>query len=651
MHNRRIPSAIFGKQHDASTLHARGSSKSAFWWALLLVSSFACRSSFGQGRPYSVVDIGTLGGASSRAHAINNVGEVAGEADLNADDSHAFLFSHGRIKDLGVLPGGMYSRALGINDSRKIVGDDVSPDGDSRAILWNNGIPLNLGVIPGTDVPPGASAFAINNAGHAVGVSRYSKDDDSMHAFYYTGGSLQDMQTLGGLSSEADAINSANTIVGVSDVDFSSEPHAYISFGGGGMTDLGTFGGERSWGTAINDSTDLAGVIVTNGDYLGFVRVGGSVQYLSFGSGLYSWAEGININKQVVGYAAISASGTVRGFLWDTNNGIRNLQDLVPEDCPWTIIDASAINDHGQIAATGLSGGKIHALLLSPRGIGIDMSRSAGTPSSTFWAAVVDSGYAFVIAQGYGGLSQNPYAEYQLGQARASGLLTAGYCYLNFTSVKDGGCQVREALNAFGSEAPYIGFLAIDVEDKYLPPTMGSAERQKAIARIAEAVAEVESVGLRPVIYTTDYFWSLITGDSPSFSSLPLWFSKEDHLADLDTPSTDFGGWSQMSGKQYEIDLPGSPVRFLGVAVDYDIMDESLFARSNPDFSPPPLKLQAVRTRDHMTIYWADGDVTLEQSSALSSGWTTVANQTNPYEVFISGPTAGTGMLYRLKKN
>jgi len=231
-------------------------------------------------------------------------------------------------------------------------------------------------------------------------------------------------------------------------------------------------------------------------------------------------------------------------------------------------------------------------------GRGIDISRSAGEPTLQDFETIKQQGYRFVIVAGWGGVNPNPHAQVQLCRARSAGLLTAGYCYLNFASALDGRRQVREALAAFGSEAADLGFLAIDVETSArnqlspglrLEPPDASAQQQ-AVERIAEAVRQVEGVGLRAVIYTKKSDWQRVTGDTPQFKSLPLWNPRTMGGDDLNQPDLGragdtFGGWIGRAGKQFELDTVLNDPR---IKVDLDVFDMSAFSESNPNFSLPP---------------------------------------------------------------
>src|SRR2546430_43611 len=56
---------------------------------------------------YRLVDLGTLGGTTINAAAINASGQVVGAASLSGDCClfHAFLYSNGRMNDMGTLGG------------------------------------------------------------------------------------------------------------------------------------------------------------------------------------------------------------------------------------------------------------------------------------------------------------------------------------------------------------------------------------------------------------------------------------------------------------------------------------------------------------------------------------------------------------------
>jgi probable HAF family extracellular repeat protein len=86
-------------------------------------------------------DLGTLGGKSGRATAVNNAGQVVGGADIaNKDLRHAFIWSESDgMRDLGILPGevsptlvfhygGLSSEALAVNDHGHIAGWATPPD-------------------------------------------------------------------------------------------------------------------------------------------------------------------------------------------------------------------------------------------------------------------------------------------------------------------------------------------------------------------------------------------------------------------------------------------------------------------------------------------------------------------------------------------
>ncbi|MEO7715202.1 MAG: hypothetical protein ABIY70_03290 [Capsulimonas sp.] len=115
-------------------------------------------------------DLGVPSGyISSRAYAINNRGQVAGWLLTKSGQTHAMFWQDGMIHDLGTFPGGQTSVANAINDAGQVVGSSQRQDGSVTACLWQNGRMLDLGLLPG-DVY--SRALGINELGQIVGESR-----------------------------------------------------------------------------------------------------------------------------------------------------------------------------------------------------------------------------------------------------------------------------------------------------------------------------------------------------------------------------------------------------------------------------------------------------------------------------------------------
>src|SRR5579862_9776822 len=114
---------------------------------------------------YTVTDLGTLGGVTSAAGAINNVGQVVGYAENQRKQNHAFLWSSDTgMVDLGLLhTGDIESFSRAINDSGTVVG--IS---GSYAFLWTQDSGMqDLGNLGGGY----ADASGINNLGQVLGFS------------------------------------------------------------------------------------------------------------------------------------------------------------------------------------------------------------------------------------------------------------------------------------------------------------------------------------------------------------------------------------------------------------------------------------------------------------------------------------------------
>ena len=114
-----------------------------------------------------MTDLGTLGGSSSEAMAVNNHGDVVGWSDVTGDvGQQAFLDHDGTMTDLGTL-GGYASAATAINDKGQVVGWSYVA-GSSRvdSFLYSGGTMVDLSelVTSNTGLTL-ASVVGINNRG------------------------------------------------------------------------------------------------------------------------------------------------------------------------------------------------------------------------------------------------------------------------------------------------------------------------------------------------------------------------------------------------------------------------------------------------------------------------------------------------------
>jgi probable HAF family extracellular repeat protein len=268
----------------------------------------------------TVADLGTLGGATSSAVAINLKGQVAGDSEVASGAVHAFRWARGHLKDLGTL-GGRESHAVSINAAGDIAGYAQTSAGAWRAVLWPaRGRIRNLGTLGGSF----STATDLSDQRHVVGTAE--RADGSRVAFRWTpNGGMLDLGTLGGNASSARAVNAVGDVAGQSQTEDGST-RAFAWTPRDGMRDLGTLGGRSSWAVAIN----LPGQVVGSENPI-------------LDDPLYD------------------------AFIWSPADGMQRLETDTAFD--WT--SPVAMNDVGDVAGVGLTGhfhGSSTALRWSPDG-------------------------------------------------------------------------------------------------------------------------------------------------------------------------------------------------------------------------------------------------------------------------------------------
>jgi len=130
--------------------------------------------------------LGTLGGASSSALGLNDLGEVVGVSDMIAPTpDHAFLHDGGSMQDLGTL--GDYTIGHGVNAAGLVVGEALVGTFDQYAVpfVYDSSDPAPaMQQLSGPYIS--GSARAVNAAGHVVGW-KSNNDDTWGRAFLHDG--------------------------------------------------------------------------------------------------------------------------------------------------------------------------------------------------------------------------------------------------------------------------------------------------------------------------------------------------------------------------------------------------------------------------------------------------------------------------------
>ena len=310
---------------------------------------------------YTIVDLGTLGGATTKGMGINEAGHIVG-ASQNGSYLFGFLWDGNTMTNLGDLSG-RGSWAYDVNDTGQVVGGSPLGGGNNHAFRWQqSGGMQDLGTLGG----PSSYAFEINSSGQAVGYACCAPDTYLSHAVLWGSGGIVDLGDLDlqwPAISAAYGINDAGQVVGGS-YDASANFHAFL-WQNGSMQDLGTLGGDYSSAEAINETGQVVGTArLADATPHAFLWQNGSMQDLGALTWDQSIAYDINDKGQVVG--ALQTGQNSHAFVW-ANGQMRDLNNLIPSDSGWVLQEARAINHKGKIAGFGTFNGQTRAFLLTPR--------------------------------------------------------------------------------------------------------------------------------------------------------------------------------------------------------------------------------------------------------------------------------------------
>lgn len=290
--------------------------------------------------PYKIVDLGTLPGTtSSAATAINKQGQVVG-VSYNAGD--------------GSFRYGEYPFSPGFQST-----------GGGQSFLYQNGAMSQAN-------PVGGFASDINERGQIVGGDHTSINDLGQ----YVGANSHNIESYSGTASSSSThmstafgINNQGTVVGANGAfnQFTGYSLFPAVLQDGKITYLYSGPDPASREPAIdgqavdvNDKNQaLVNVLVSStgkqSSFLYDIATKGHVDLTNLAGGAGKLGVALNNSGEVVG----------NDFLYDGST-IHKLTDLLTSSAGWSGLNATDINDEGQIVGQGTIDGELHAFLMTP---------------------------------------------------------------------------------------------------------------------------------------------------------------------------------------------------------------------------------------------------------------------------------------------
>lgn len=358
-----------------------------------------------QWRDGAISSLGALPGTQwSSPNWISGNGLIAGISEtgqndplLGAPNGHAVLWDKHGITDLGTLPDGYESFAYAVNNRGQVVGDATNGTLDAysyfysiaginngtqtRAFVWDRQHGMqDLGTLGGPD----AWAGLINDRGQIAGISfaSFTPNPDNgpfcgsnvpgQDPFLWEKGvGMIDIGTFGGTCGAPQALNNRGQVVGGSFLDGNTVVHPFFwdKSQQPRLKDLGTFGGDNGAANWISDS----GLIVGSADFPGdqihhaaLWRDAVMADLGTVGSDACSRGYAVNSKGQVVGGSS-DCNTFLHAFLWEHGGPMVDLNSFAPPGSDLTLTLATFINEQGVIAGNGvLSNGDTHAFVLIP---------------------------------------------------------------------------------------------------------------------------------------------------------------------------------------------------------------------------------------------------------------------------------------------
>jgi probable HAF family extracellular repeat protein len=316
--------------------------------------------------------LGFLPGSSdygqSQASGVSADGSVVVGDSSGANGREAFRWTQATgMVGLGDLSGGEFrSTALGVSaDGSIVVGESASANGGAEAFRWTQATGMvGLGDLPGGEF--GSSASGVSADGSVVVGFGFSSDVAPLpfEAFLWTQatGMVGLGNLAGGTFGGANGVSANGSVVVGSSSNgnpFTPRTEAFRWTQATGMVGLGDLPGGSFFSSATGVSGD-GSVIVGVGAGVGsreafrWTQATGMVGLGDLAGGSFnSIATGVSGDGSVVvGIGNAGNSSTNRTFIWNSSQGMRNLQEVLTNDyglnlTGWTLSEPTGISADG----------------------------------------------------------------------------------------------------------------------------------------------------------------------------------------------------------------------------------------------------------------------------------------------------------------
>ncbi|MDR3709216.1 MAG: hypothetical protein P4L33_13020 [Capsulimonadaceae bacterium] len=294
------------------------------------------------------------------ARAINDAGVVVGVSIERTAHGvkpswHGFLFRHGKYNEVDPPAGSTFSEAVAIDNAGEIAGNASSVARPQQAFVWKDGTLRLLEPVDGGS----CAVYAINKNGIAAG-SVTLPNGHVVAATWRRNGEWDSPRLL-------DQFDRAVGVASSGDILLVAGAQSYVLTGGRTLR-LGTLGGADAVASALNDVGDIVGSATTRTELNhAFLWRRGTIVDVSKipsidGTAAVLSADSINDFGQMAG--TVRDGYDTRAMLFD-NGHQTNLNHLIPRGII-TLDVARAINNKGQIVGQGHIGTRYVSFLLTP---------------------------------------------------------------------------------------------------------------------------------------------------------------------------------------------------------------------------------------------------------------------------------------------